>query len=314
MPVQVSYPGVYVQEIPSGVRTITGVSTSVTMFVGMTTRGRLNVPARVLSFADYQRAFGSDTTISEMTDQVRQFFQNGGQTAFVTRIALNAIAARVELQNDTGATSVLRVFAGDAGLDGNLIRVEVDYDTADPEATFNLRAFRLAPDLSGALNVIETDETFSNLSMDPSSGRYVNSIVNQQSTLIRIQNDDDPGPPAPLVLPAAGTGFSIAGRLLDTVDANALASLQNTITAQRNSFQISVDGRPPVNVVLPSPAAVVPNVQDWQDTINLLLTPVSATVNVTLQLGPTGSRYLRFASENLNGGSVRILPAATNDR
>ncbi len=39
MPVQTTYPGVYVQEVPSGVRTITGVSTSITAFIGPTKRG-----------------------------------------------------------------------------------------------------------------------------------------------------------------------------------------------------------------------------------------------------------------------------------
>ena len=34
MPSALTYPGVYVEEIPSGVRTITGVATSVTAFVG----------------------------------------------------------------------------------------------------------------------------------------------------------------------------------------------------------------------------------------------------------------------------------------
>ena len=34
MPVAVSYPGVYIEEIPSGVRTITGVATSITAFLG----------------------------------------------------------------------------------------------------------------------------------------------------------------------------------------------------------------------------------------------------------------------------------------
>ena len=42
MPVQPTYPGVYVQEVPSGVRTITGVSTSVAAFVGMVNRGPLS--------------------------------------------------------------------------------------------------------------------------------------------------------------------------------------------------------------------------------------------------------------------------------
>ena len=40
--VQVSYPGVYVQERSSGVRTITGVSTSIAAFFGRTTKGPIN--------------------------------------------------------------------------------------------------------------------------------------------------------------------------------------------------------------------------------------------------------------------------------
>ena len=34
MPVTVNYPGVYIEELPSSVRTIVGVPTSVTAFVG----------------------------------------------------------------------------------------------------------------------------------------------------------------------------------------------------------------------------------------------------------------------------------------
>ena len=47
MPVRPTYPGVYIEEIPSGVRTIVGVSTSVTVFIGYFTRGPMNkaVPA-----------------------------------------------------------------------------------------------------------------------------------------------------------------------------------------------------------------------------------------------------------------------------
>ena len=147
MPVRPTYPGVYIQEVPSGVRTITGVSTSIAAFIGMTKRGRLGVPIRVLSFADYERTFSNNTVISEMTDQVRQFFVNSGQQAFITRIANlpgtgpHRGAATVSLANEAGDV-VLNVFARDAGVDGNLIRLEVNYNTPSPEATFNLRAFR----------------------------------------------------------------------------------------------------------------------------------------------------------------------------
>ena len=47
MPVPQSYPGVYVREIPSGVRTITGVSTSVTAFAGVAKRGPVRTHADV---------------------------------------------------------------------------------------------------------------------------------------------------------------------------------------------------------------------------------------------------------------------------
>ena len=40
MPVAPTYPGVYVEELPSGVHTITGVSTAVTAFLGYFLQGR----------------------------------------------------------------------------------------------------------------------------------------------------------------------------------------------------------------------------------------------------------------------------------
>ena len=39
MPTTPTYPGVYIEEIPSGVRTIMGVATSITAFIGRALRG-----------------------------------------------------------------------------------------------------------------------------------------------------------------------------------------------------------------------------------------------------------------------------------
>ena len=64
MPVPVSYPGVYIQEAPSGVRTITGVSTSVAAFVGWTKRGPINEAIRLQGFADYGRILRQYSSIS----------------------------------------------------------------------------------------------------------------------------------------------------------------------------------------------------------------------------------------------------------
>ena len=58
MPVTPTYPGVYIEEIPSGVRTITGVAISITAFVGRAKRGPVNEPVLINSYADFGCLFG----------------------------------------------------------------------------------------------------------------------------------------------------------------------------------------------------------------------------------------------------------------
>ena len=58
MPATVTYPGVYIEEVPSGVHTIAGVATSITAFVGYTSRGLDNRAKHIFSFADFERSFG----------------------------------------------------------------------------------------------------------------------------------------------------------------------------------------------------------------------------------------------------------------
>ena len=58
MPVSLSYPGVYIEEVPSGVRTITGVATSIAAFVGRARRGPVHEAVTINGFADFERQFG----------------------------------------------------------------------------------------------------------------------------------------------------------------------------------------------------------------------------------------------------------------
>ena len=87
MPVTPTYPGVYLEEIPSGVSTITAVSTSVTAFVGYTPGGPLETPVTLTSFADFERSFGGLSANSVLGYTVQHFFQNGGSVAIVVRLA-----------------------------------------------------------------------------------------------------------------------------------------------------------------------------------------------------------------------------------
>jgi len=86
MPVSPKYPGVYIEEIPSGVRTITGVSTATTAFVGRARKGPVNTPTIIHSYAEYERIFGGLWLDSTMSVALNQYFANGGGEAVIVRV------------------------------------------------------------------------------------------------------------------------------------------------------------------------------------------------------------------------------------
>ena len=74
MPTPLTYPGVYIEEMPSGVRTLTGVSTSIAAFVGRTWRGTAGEPVAIFSYADFELEFGGLWRGSSVSYAVQQFF------------------------------------------------------------------------------------------------------------------------------------------------------------------------------------------------------------------------------------------------
>ena len=91
MPPVLSYPGVYIEEIPSAVHTITGVATSIGAFVGWAPKGSTTDAVLVQSFSDYQRQFGGLDARSLLGYSVSHFFNNGGPQAYIVRLASPAI-------------------------------------------------------------------------------------------------------------------------------------------------------------------------------------------------------------------------------
>lgn len=84
--VRVTYPGVYVEELPAGVRRIEGVETSTAAFVGPVGAGPVHEPIHVHGLADFERAFGSVAETDPMQLSVQLFFANGGTDAIVVRV------------------------------------------------------------------------------------------------------------------------------------------------------------------------------------------------------------------------------------
>ena len=85
MPIQVSYPGVYVQEVSGGQPVVPGISTSVTAFADFFARGPMNKAVQIFSFEDVNRTFGGLHVRSEASYALQQYFLNGGTEAWVVR-------------------------------------------------------------------------------------------------------------------------------------------------------------------------------------------------------------------------------------
>ena len=145
MPVTPTYPGVYIEEVSSGVHPITGVATSIAAFVGFARRGPVNEPTTVQSFAEFTRTFGGLWSASTMSQAVSQFFLNGGSQALIVRTAhLGAggtQAKKGKVAVGDRATKLNLEAANEGEWSANLL-VRIDYDTSDQGAVtpvmFNL--------------------------------------------------------------------------------------------------------------------------------------------------------------------------------
>ncbi len=180
MPVTPTYPGVYVEEIPSGVRTITGVPTSITAFIGRAPRGPVDEPVTLNSFGDFERTFGGLWSESTLGFSVQDFFLNGGGQALVVRVT--GAGSTTALLVD--ATHSLSLKASSEGAWANQLRARIDQDVlpasaaalgVDPDDLFNLTV------RDGATG--ET-EVFANVTFVESS-RRLDRILVAQSRLVR---------------------------------------------------------------------------------------------------------------------------------
>ncbi|GGX79827.1 hypothetical protein GCM10007160_04060 [Litchfieldella qijiaojingensis] len=329
--VQVSYPGVYVQEVPSGVRTITGVSTSIAAFLGRASKGPIDKAVRLLSYADYERAFGEPHPQSDLADSVRMFFANGGTNCYVVRLAPGATPAVVTLRSLVPVPpgqAVLVAIAKAAGTWGNTVRMEVDYDTPNPDESFNLRVIQ-----EEGGSVVQT-ESFTGLTMNPSSSRFAPSFVTQSSSLVDLELAAAMGSATDSgsfinTLANSFAGFSASRRplrnpLTDPAGATDGAGIQAALNALfaggETSFDISVNGSSYVTVdlsIAPAlPATIAGIAGNIESKINDMLATLSPAPTVSVSLGTNVAgfgRFIEITAGNGDESAVRVRRAAAND-
>ena len=222
MPVAISYPGVYVEEIPSGVRTITGVATSITAFVGWAPKGPTDRAQLVQSWADFVQQYGGFSANNYLGYAVSHFFLNGGQQAYIIRLVNTGDATAANnaaVASQTFAPVTVR--AQNAGAWANNYAIAIKNQATGNR--FQLQVVYIDPsDSTGKTQTVV--ESFANLSViDPDpQGRYIKDIINNQSSYVTVDDvAQSPTPSAPGNTPAVGS-LVAAQKLTGGVDGTAL--------------------------------------------------------------------------------------------
>ena len=221
------HPGVYVEEIPSGVRPIEGVGTSTAAFVGYTTRGPMAEPTLIFKWDTYDDQFGGirDTGKSAQGDPmgfaVYNFFLNGGTAAYVVRVTQDGTADAAEgfLLNPNDNSQIIKFIAANPGEWGN--DLELRFALKDDSTThFTLRVGVL--DDEGEFKELErfTDLTVA----DDSAVDYIESKVNDASQLVQVEVQD------------------ISTYLLGTSTSQDLSAVSDFSVVNSKTMTVTVDG------------------------------------------------------------------------
>lgn len=241
MPATLTYPGVYVEEVPSGVHTITGVATSITALIGRAERGETNKATEINSFGDFERIFGGLWLESQLGFAVRDFYLNGGSRAIIVRLYHAKDGEPAKSKLTAGGTSLEAAYEGAWGAN---LRASVDMDgvSDDVAATlgvtkadiFNLTVRDAGP--GGA------SERFLNLTVKESA-RRIDRVLIAESKLVRWDGTLDPTKP-PVIskgsdsvtaaeVDLATAKKALADKLISDPNADVSAEKQAVLDAQK---------------------------------------------------------------------------------
>jgi uncharacterized protein len=177
MSINPTYPGVYVQELPSGDRTITGVSTSITAFIGRAKMGPTDKAILIHSFGEYEAIFGGLWAESKMSYAVYQYFLNSGKEALIVRVFKDTLLTKKdvepEIKNEGKALFSLKVIDKTKAPTGETMYFEASY----PGAWGRNIAFMIEPYKGDLSEIDQDDKTIFNLTIELYDSRVLQSVL-----------------------------------------------------------------------------------------------------------------------------------------
>jgi phage tail sheath protein FI len=302
-----SYPGVYVQEISSGIRPITIASTSTAAFVGLAQMGP-SQPTLVTNWTEFQRYYGTFISDGYLAHSVLQFFNNGGQKCYIVRVTRSdAATASVTVQNRaTAPTAGVTFSAQNQGVWGNTLYLQIQSGSADPGNSFKL-SVRQQTDpavIPANFQNITPLESFDNLTVDPSDPNFFVTILQQNSNLIEGQ--------------MLATNVALQ-RGVQTGGFNPLLPL-----GTNNNLQINLDNDGFQAITLPAAAAASTTLTDISTAIQAAVTALTAKKTSTSATTFTGftctvdtstgqPRLVLQSGSSAATSSVAVQAGSTND-
>lgn len=257
MPTNITFPGVYVQELAAGIPAIMPAATSVAAFVGRAPIGPIDAPITIFNFGDFTRDYGGLQRDYPLSYAVKAFFDNGGSQAVIARLFEPGPDDGVARLDFTGPAPQLALRAANPGDWGNFLTARIDTDgitdaSAQPFAAHDLTAtdlFNLTLALHDAHARVVVQERFLQLSVKSGGNaaaapNRIDRILAEQSRLARV---DHLAPLPPLSGSSAQAAGGNDGNYLGTQsylgDRDAPSGLYLLETAAFNLLCIPPDRR-----------------------------------------------------------------------
>ena len=281
------HPGIYIEEIPSGLIPIEAASTSTTVFLGYLTRGTVGEPELIFKQDDFVQKFGKindqyggirDTDKSKLGDpmghSISAFFVNGGRQAYIVRLARDGstalTAASTGITNPEDATEIFEFTAVNPGTWANDLVVTLALsDAADPALGYLVQiGFGLGDDFQAL-------EAFDQVSLVASDPRYLVEVINDGSNLVDVADGKV----------AADLDYTRRGTLTSDDLSGIVAADFDTLAGKTLTLELDGGGVPmQASVVFPGAADV-----DKKTSLASVAEFIQADVRSTVTLPPAAA-------------------------
>jgi|CXWL01.1.fsa_nt_gi phage tail sheath protein FI len=332
MAVQVTYPGVYIEEFTPGAP-IEGVGTSTAAFLGTWKHGnKPNQPIKLFSWDDFLREFGNKTgdTIPDDNDYlyyaVKGFFQNGGRVCYITRVS-NARPDNISIEDDAAnmmptrtAQTAIRLVALEAKANTPPIRVKIGHTNAVKTTLFQVEDAELAAEAVQGSTVIEIKDPGLAIKFRPTDTIVIGSgSLKEQVEVARVEIKKENGANKAYIRLASAIQaqryvIATAVRLADpTTNTIVLRMMPDSNANLTNGSVIELSGSgittPIVAVVRSFSLEIIsPNIKTWRVTLQ---SGLNAGFSLTNAITVKSLEFKLWVSKS-NGSSFPRVPTYDN--